>query len=505
MKKRTCLKKTACALLAAVFLLYPACIGTGYAQEPDIRYDFLLDMEYKNLHCDGCYVYAQTQDNMLAVFDLKMEPLFEFACDYSEDYTFCDGVLCVKKDGLYGGLDTNGTVVVDFLYSRLSNFSAGRSTAILDGRTVIIDASGTILAEYAYASAFINGYAFVCDRPFYDSGGSGRYLVCSIANTVTGDKNYPKTSEEKSGFALIDANFNVVFDQLEADIYEQAGAPGYKPGWGVAVYYLPTQFNEQGIAVAKRNGKYGLINTKGEIIQDFTSDTRITTGETHTGGFDLSQVLPGFLGGKVIFRELGGKFIDGQDQVVYYVENGKSYRADGTLLFDSSVYIKQLLIKDVRYLYKVHDGDGKYGILSVNEAPEPAETVDAPYICFMKDNPILNVSGELGLLEKGNFFVAPLEENDRILTPLRAIAEAMGADVEWDEAAQTVTVSKDSIRLLVQIGRQEMYRNGRMVWLDTPARLVGDRTFVPLRAVAEGLGAKVTWDASLQAVTVMPR
>ena len=88
------------------------------------------------------------------------------------------------------------------------------------------------------------------------------------------------------------------------------------------------------------------------------------------------------------------------------------------------------------------------------------------------------------------------------MVPLRTVCEAMGSEVIWNETTQIVSVSKDKTELLLQIDRQEMYRNGKMVWLDAAAQLIGERTFVPLRFVAEGLGATVTWEETDKTVTI---
>ena len=78
--------------------------------------------------------------------------------------------------------------------------------------------------------------------------------------------------------------------------------------------------------------------------------------------------------------------------------------------------------------------------------------------------------------------------------PLRAIFEALGAQIEWDDATQTVTASKNGTVIKVQIGNNIMTKNGTQITLDVPAKLVTSRTLVPARAVAEAFGCKVDWD-----------
>lgn len=97
--------------------------------------------------------------------------------------------------------------------------------------------------------------------------------------------------------------------------------------------------------------------------------------------------------------------------------------------------------------------------------------------------------------------VAPFIENDRVLVPMRKIFEALGATVTWDDATQTVTGVKGDVTLELTVGGA-VYKNDVEVQIDVPAKLVNDRTMVPVRVVSEGLGATVAWDDATQTVTI---
>lgn len=96
----------------------------------------------------------------------------------------------------------------------------------------------------------------------------------------------------------------------------------------------------------------------------------------------------------------------------------------------------------------------------------------------------------------------PVEENDRLLVPVRAIFESLGAEVSWDEAEEQVTATKDSTTVQLQINSPTLLVNEEAVELDAPARLVGERTLVPLRAVSEALEAQVDYVENLQRVVI---
>lgn len=76
------------------------------------------------------------------------------------------------------------------------------------------------------------------------------------------------------------------------------------------------------------------------------------------------------------------------------------------------------------------------------------------------------------------------------MVPLRAIFEALGATVDWNDATQTVTSTKGNTTISLTINNPTMYVNGTSVALDSPACLVGARTLVPVRAISEAFGTK---------------
>ncbi len=99
---------------------------------------------------------------------------------------------------------------------------------------------------------------------------------------------------------------------------------------------------------------------------------------------------------------------------------------------------------------------------------------------------------------------APFIENDRTLVPMRAIFESLGAQVAWDGETKTV-ISYDpvsDVSITMQVDSNKMFINEKEVTLDVPAKIVGDRTVVPLRAISEGMSSKVDWDGATRTVTV---
>lgn len=92
--------------------------------------------------------------------------------------------------------------------------------------------------------------------------------------------------------------------------------------------------------------------------------------------------------------------------------------------------------------------------------------------------------------------VNPIVISGRTLVPIRAIFEALGAKVEWDEKTKTVIGFKGDKKVELTIDKKDALVNGESKTLEVPAAIVDSRTMVPLRFISESLGAKVEWDES---------
>ena len=104
--------------------------------------------------------------------------------------------------------------------------------------------------------------------------------------------------------------------------------------------------------------------------------------------------------------------------------------------------------------------------------------------------------------EKVTFDQFPIIINDRTLVPMRAIFEAFGAIVEWDDENAKVISTKDDTTIEMTIGNSIMYKNGETISLDAALMLAGSRTLVPVRAVAESFECTVEWDAENRTVII---
>lgn len=98
--------------------------------------------------------------------------------------------------------------------------------------------------------------------------------------------------------------------------------------------------------------------------------------------------------------------------------------------------------------------------------------------------------------------VMPIIQNDRTLVPARAVFEALGGKVEWDQSNYVVTVKYDTVVVVLKINNKVATVNGEEKTLDVPAAIIKDRTMIPARFVAEELGFVVGWIDSTRTVTI---
>lgn len=97
---------------------------------------------------------------------------------------------------------------------------------------------------------------------------------------------------------------------------------------------------------------------------------------------------------------------------------------------------------------------------------------------------------------------SPKIVNGRTLVPMRAIFESLGAEVQWDESTQTVTGIKGENVIKLKVGITPATLNKENIYLDVPPIIDRGSTLVPVRFIAESLGAEVTWYSGSQRVII---
>lgn len=155
-----------------------------------------------------------------------------------------------------------------------------------------------------------------------------------------------------------------------------------------------------------------------------------------------------------------------------------SYRSQKLSNGDYIIFIEDDL-KSKNFMVRWRD---KGGVHNYNEDKALAVAMDNRQLVFTDQDPMII--------------------DDRTMVPMRYIFETLGASVSWDARTQTVVGKTGNKSIYLTIDSNKATVNGTEVELDVPAQIVNDRTMVPLRVVAEGLGVEVEWHPEEQLVNI---
>lgn len=130
-------------------------------------------------------------------------------------------------------------------------------------------------------------------------------------------------------------------------------------------------------------------------------------------------------------------------------------------------------------------------LLALNASPVKAQIFQDAGIQVTIDRDPIRFNGQ-----------QPVEQEARVLVPLRGVLEKMGAFVRYDEQTKTVIALRGATRITLPVGSRQALVGEQPVSLDVPARIVNGSTMVPLRFVAESLGAQVAYNVGTRTVAI---
>ncbi len=145
-------------------------------------------------------------------------------------------------------------------------------------------------------------------------------------------------------------------------------------------------------------------------------------------------------------------------------------------------------------------------------AKKQNEIAEAITVEFIADDSMKSAAGiekEIKVKVENRYIDSPqppYNDNGRVMIPMRAIFEALSADVTWYNDQKMIKAEKDGQIVIMQIGNDNMLvtdlQSTKTVVLDCAPVIKNDSTFVPVRAAAEGLGANVRWDGETDTVQI---
>ncbi len=114
-------------------------------------------------------------------------------------------------------------------------------------------------------------------------------------------------------------------------------------------------------------------------------------------------------------------------------------------------------------------------------------------------------SGDIRISVNGQLLapdVLPTLQEGHLLVPMRLLAEALGANVTWNDSNGTALVSTRETGIALKVNNREVVKNGQTLTIEAPAQIKQGRLLVPLRFLAESLGAEVAWNQNIPAVAI---
>lgn len=117
-------------------------------------------------------------------------------------------------------------------------------------------------------------------------------------------------------------------------------------------------------------------------------------------------------------------------------------------------------------------------------------------------NSNMEVNGTAMKVDASDPSVSPVVLNGRTLVPIRAVIEGLGGTVGFEAPQNSIRLALNGNNLTLQLGSNQGVLNGKPVVLETPPVVKNGRTLLPLRFVGESLGASVQWDPGTQGITL---
>lgn len=92
--------------------------------------------------------------------------------------------------------------------------------------------------------------------------------------------------------------------------------------------------------------------------------------------------------------------------------------------------------------------------------------------------------------------------DNRTYVPVRKTCEALGLELDWNSKTETMTLTRDGITIAHTMRSKVVYVNGTAVQFDTASINRNNRILMPIRMIAESVGATVTWDDPTRSVHI---
>jgi len=204
------------------------------------------------------------------------------------------------------------------------------------------------------------------------------------------------------------------------------------------------------------------------------------------------------------------------DDPGYLVAIGKQASLDveitGRVEPDSKVTVNNIPAKVTHDIFKTEEskialkpGKNTVTVMAVDAAGNGA-TVTKEILVYKRMTIQLTIDNKEPIIDDEKqppLEAAPFISGGRTMVPVRFIAEAYGAQVDYDSTTKGITITLEETVIAMQVGVNTAYVNGKAYTIDAPPVIVNGRTFVPIRFISEMFNATVTYDVATRTVTIV--
>ncbi|MBQ3054479.1 MAG: hypothetical protein IJC88_00050 [Oscillospiraceae bacterium] len=221
-----------------------------------------------------------------------------------------------------------------------------------------------------------------------------------------------------------------------------------------------------------------------------------------------------FIDYKVISENEKTIVISNGNREIVLSTNSKTAMIDGTGValteaFECTDAGYYLSLEDIETLFSYqvsYDPEKNNVILSVtDETPEAVKNIAPPTVrpedhIAPRKVTVLTQGNTPSVFIEGMFVTFPdaqpfIDEEGRTQIPIRILAEELNCQVTWNPHTQGITlISTDGVVITTKIGDDKLFVDGQKIQMDTTARIIGNRTYLPLRFLSEALRFNVFWE-----------
>jgi Copper amine oxidase N-terminal domain. len=405
---------------------------------------------------------SASRDGKYGFLDLSGNEVIPFI--YDEAYSFQEGLAAVCKDGKWGFIDKDGMEVISTVYDQVdSSFHNGLAAACLNGKWGLIDKGGNTILPFEY-----DEHIYAEEGGFHIARKDGKTIILDgDGNLISDEYSYMRKEPDGRIFVSKNVNGSEVSAYLDQDNKILTGFKEF------ILYPLGDQ-----LYLGKKSGDYppGVVPP-----HDYSQKFAILDSDgNNLTGFKYSNI------------RWGDSFWNG-----FQIVNQQYYNTAG-LVNRNGAEVLPTIFNDI-----IITKEG-YAFVTVND-PDTGGNTRVGY--FKIPDQFAEIKGSRPITVYLNgvelyFDSDPVIKNQRTMVPLRKVFESLGQQVEWNESTKTITSKGGDKILKLTIGSNTASINGEEVRLDAEPFIQDGRTLVPLRFVAENLGAGVQWDGANRRVII---